>query len=191
MKALIAFISLIIYSLPLSENNVQYTLENSQSTLTVSGTSSLHPWEIELLEMNCTADVNIVDNQLEFLALKFEAEAEKLKSEHGRIMDNKTHKALKSDDYPKITFTLNSPQSLKITNGSFSGILNGELNMAGTKKSIELKIKGTNENSTVSLLGEKTLLMTNFNMSPPTALMGTIKTGDEVTIHYKIKLKSK
>jgi hypothetical protein len=33
--------------------------------------------------------------------------------------------------------------------------------------------------------------MTDYKMDPPTALMGTVKTGNEVVIHYAIKLKSK
>ena len=34
--------------------------------------------------------------------------------------------------------------------------------------------------------GELTLKMSDYEISPPTALMGTIKTGDEVTIRFSI-----
>ena len=37
----------------------------------------------------------------------------------------------------------------------------------------------------VSLEGEKTFNMTDYGIEPPTALFGTITTGDEVTIKFK------
>jgi hypothetical protein len=106
-------------------------------------------------------------------------------------MDKKTHKALKSEEYPKIIFTLKAPQELTLVNGSYSGVVKGELYMAGFRRDIDLKLSGTLENNILSLNGEKSLLMTDYKMDPPTALMGTVKTGNEVVIHYAIKLKSK
>lgn len=191
MKAIITLISTLLFTLPFSNSAVSYSIEVGQSKLTVTGTSSLHPWEIELQEMSCNADIEVIENQVVFNQLIFEAAAESLKSEHGKMMDNKTYKALKSDDYPKIVFTLKETKSIPLTNGSFENVLKGELYMAGFRKMIDLKISGSVENGLLSLNGEKSLLMTDYNMEPPTALMGTIKTGDEVVIHYAIKLKSK
>lgn len=190
MKAIITMISLLFFSLSTPIDS-PFTIENNQSKLSVTGTSSLHPWEIELQGMNCTADVEVNSSQFEINALVFEAEAESLKSEHGRLMDKKTYKALKSEEYPKIVFTLKTPKSIEIIGNSYSDVIKGELYMAGTKKDIDLTISGTVSNGSVSIEGEKSILMTTFDMEPPTALMGTIKTGNEVSIHYSIKLKSK
>ncbi len=191
MKAIITLISTLLFTLPISNYTASYSIEVGQSKLTVSGTSSLHPWEIELQEMNCNADIDVNENQVVFNGLIFEAEAESLKSEHGRMMDNKTYNALKSDDYPMIVFTLKETKTITLTNGRFEDVLKGELYMAGFRKIIDLKISGSIENGLLSLNGEKSLMMTDFKMDPPTALMGTIKTGNEVVIHYAIKLKSK
>lgn len=191
MKAIITLISTLLFTLPISNSTASYSIEVGQSKLTVSGTSSLHPWKIELQEMNCNADIDVNENQVVFNGLTFEAKAESLKSEHGKMMDKKTYNALKSDDYPMIVYTLKEAKTVTITNGSFEDVLKGELYMAGFRKIIDLKISGSIENGLLSLNGEKSLLMTDFKMDPPTALMGTIKTGNEVVIHYAIKLKSK
>ena len=191
MKSLITLISLLVYTLPINVETSPFVLEANESKLTVSGTSTLHPWEIELEDMSCKANIEIQANLVQLFELSFEAKAESLKSEHGRLMDKKTHKALKSEEYPKIIFTLKAPQELTLVNGSYSGVVKGELYMAGFRRDINLKLSGTLENNILSLNGEKSLLMTDYKMDPPTALMGTVKTGNEVVIHYAIKLKSK
>jgi hypothetical protein len=43
----------------------------------------------------------------------------------------------------------------------------------------------------MQISGSKKLKMTEFDMVPPTALMGTIKTGDEVTVTFNLNLITK
>jgi hypothetical protein len=40
----------------------------------------------------------------------------------------------------------------------------------------------------IKFSGSYTLKMTDFKMSPPTAMMGTIKVGNEVTIKFDLTL---
>ena len=41
----------------------------------------------------------------------------------------------------------------------------------------------------MSIVGEKSIKMTSYGVEPPTALLGTIKTGDDLTIKFNIKLQ--
>ena len=43
--------------------------------------------------------------------------------------------------------------------------------------------------NTIHIVGEKSIKMTDFNVEPPTALFGSITTGDEITIKFKTKFK--
>jgi hypothetical protein len=38
----------------------------------------------------------------------------------------------------------------------------------------------------IQIKGSKKVKMTDFNISPPTAMLGTLKTGDEVTISFTL-----
>lgn len=38
----------------------------------------------------------------------------------------------------------------------------------------------------VAFMGEIKINMTEFNVDPPTALLGTIKTGEEITIKFQV-----
>lgn len=63
----------------------------------------------------------------------------------------------------------------------------GNLNVAGTTKSIDLVVKGELlPNGAILFEGMKALKMTDFNVKPPTALLGVLKTGNEVFISFRI-----
>ena len=62
--------------------------------------------------------------------------------------------------------------------------------IGGTKREFKTKVKISYTNGKIMLSGEKDFKLTDFNIEPPTAVFGTIKTGDEVVIHYNIQLKN-
>jgi hypothetical protein len=43
-------------------------------------------------------------------------------------------------------------------------------------------------NGDVQIIGSRKLNMKDFNMVPPTAMMGTIKVGEEVTVNFNLTL---
>ena len=52
---------------------------------------------------------------------------------------------------------------------------------------MEFKVAGRKlSDGSVQFIGSVTFNMTNFNIDPPTAVMGTIKTGDEITIKFQV-----
>ena len=65
----------------------------------------------------------------------------------------------------------------------------GELTICGFKKLIPIDIKVLNTTKGVNVSGTYDMKMTDFKIDPPTALMGTIKTGDEISIHFNTNFK--
>ena len=104
------------------------------------------------------------------------------------MMDNKTWDAFNYEKNPTITFTL-SERKINPTKQSLTA--NGTLTMAGVSKSVELhlvyKILPGGE---LQVTGEHKLLMSDFKMEPPTAMMGTIKVGDEIAVGFQIILSN-
>jgi hypothetical protein len=59
--------------------------------------------------------------------------------------------------------------------------------MAGTTKNIDMTVKAKIlPNGDIQLIGSKKINMTEFGMKPPTAVLGTIKVGPEVTINFDL-----
>jgi polyisoprenoid-binding protein YceI len=100
------------------------------------------------------------------------------------MMDDKTYEAFKSDVNPNITFKLNTATTVE-------GGLNttGTLTMAGSPKSIQMRpeIKIMPDGS-VQIKGSQKINMKDYKMTPPKAVMGTIKVAPDVTVIYDLIL---
>jgi polyisoprenoid-binding protein YceI len=158
-----------------------------ESKLLVDGTSNLHDWTIEAKSMGGKASFIIESGNLkEIKNLDFLVEAEQLKS--GRSgMDKNTFKALKTTSNKKIIFRLIKVS--KITphsNDSFTVETQGDLTIAGVTKRINQTFSIKISSKKIIFYGKQKIDMTLYNIEPPTALMGTIKTGKDVVVDFKV-----
>lgn len=161
-------------------SQTEITLKTDQSTMQVLGTSSIHDWESDV-ERYSIKGVLSDDNQI--MNLNVEVKTKSIKSGKS-IMDDKTYDALMADDYPVITF---SASQLTINGQKITG--QGQLSMAGRTKSIPVEATVLERSAgSIKLKGEVKLKMTDFGIDPPTAMFGTMVTGDEVTIRYDLLL---
>ncbi len=61
--------------------------------------------------------------------------------------------------------------------------------MAGKTLPIDLKVSyKLAANGELKIIGSKQLTMTDFGMEPPTAMMGAIKVGNEISVTFEITL---
>lgn len=159
----------------------------AESKLAVNGTSNVHDWTIEAKAMSGKASVTLDAGDLKAIkSLDFSVEVEQLKSGKSG-MDKNTFKALKSTSHKNISFKL--VKVVKITTISdnyYTVETQGDLTIAGVTKRI-------NQSFTTKLIGKKMVFtgkqkidMTLYGVEPPKALMGTIKTGKDVTVDFKV-----
>lgn len=161
-----------------------YSLNNDNSVLEVHGTSTFHDWTFDGKNQAGKIDV-AVSNDFKIEALYFSVETESLKSGKSG-MDKNAYEAMKSDTYENIEFKWSSTEKVvKINANAYQVIVNGNISIAGITRAIvqDFKIK-VNGNSLI-VEGETPLLMTDFGIDPPKALLGAIKTGDEIKINFK------
>jgi len=160
--------------------------------MSVSGTSSLHEWESEVTKVEWTGTMNVHGNQLtEIKDVLVKIPVTGIKSTKGSIMDNKTYDAFNYEKSPFIQFKLTAA---KITGASpdYTVTATGNLTMNGVTKLIELTAKAkVLPAGDVQLSSSKKLNMKDYSMKPPTAMMGTIKVGEEVTVAFDLNLTPK
>lgn len=167
-----------------------FNLNPKTSSITIEGTSSAHDWEMSATVMDASMKVKLQDQKIEeILDVKFSVPAEGLKSEHS-LMDKKTYNALKSDKYNKIAFALQSVNDLSANEKNLSGTANGTLSIAGKTQTVSFPFSGEiQKDNTISVTGKEKINMKDYNISPPTALLGTMKTGEEVTVHFNVNFQ--
>jgi polyisoprenoid-binding protein YceI len=95
------------------------------------------------------------------------------------------HKALNVTDHPDITFRLSRMEA-----GTTAGALRatGVLKIAGVERTITLDLKTQQNTATLTVTGEVQLLMTDFGIAPPKALMGMLKTDPKVKVTFETVL---
>ncbi|WP_418603050.1 YceI family protein [Hwangdonia sp.] len=162
----------------------EFKLDNSQSTVIVHGTSSLHDWDIKA--ESHTGHITFKDiNTGEIDKLNVEIMAESLKSGK-RAMDKNTYKALNTSEFKKITFSATTAKVLsQISESKYKVEVVGNLTISGKTNKVTLKFDIEIDSNKIELNGEKSIKMTDFNIDPPKALLGTITTGDDITIKFK------
>ena len=147
----------------------------------IEGTSTLHDWVSTVDDFDVTA--TLTDGALK--NVRMTARVESIKSGKGG-MDKNTYKAMNSSEYPEIQFTADE---LKLDGPNISGT--GSLTIAGKTNSrpIQATYESWSEDSYM-VRGSATFNMSSFGVEPPKAMMGTIKTGDEVTIRWEVALSA-
>lgn len=179
-----SFLMMVFSATPLVAQT--FNVNNGASSLKVEGTSNIHDWEMNAKELQGSMKVQMEDGQLVQLdQLQFAVIAESLKSGKGG-MDKNTYKALNTDDHKRITYELASVKNLDCTSKTSCKITtNGVLTISGTKKNVEVIFDAKVAGDKITLTGNKKIKMTEFKVDPPTAMFGTITTGDEVNIKFQ------
>lgn len=159
--------------------------------MSIKGTSTLHDWEIKSNEGQCEAVVALNHDKVTFSDLSFTLPVNSLKSGHS-LMDKNTYKALDTDKNPNISFVLSSANITPIDANTYSFKGVGKLTIAGTTRQTDLvaTVKYNAVDKSFTCTGTKKFKMTEYNVKPPTVMMGAIKTGDEISVSYNLKIKS-
>lgn len=169
--------------------NTKY--RSSNLGISIKGTSSLHDWEMKSSQGKC--DVEFVlgtnDKITGIKSLKFDLDATTIKSEH-KIMDNNTYKALKTKTNKNISFVLTSGSVTSSDANAYLVKAIGNLTIAGKtlKTDVAATAKYNAADKSFTISGSKKMKMTDYGVTPPTAMLGTIKTGNDITISFTSKI---
>lgn len=182
MKTLFIYLSLLLV-FPATMQEMRVNPEQTQ--LIIFGTSSIHDWEIEASNSIGTAEVIFEDGKFSSIEqLTFMVEVASLESGKS-AMDDNTVEALKGDEYPYITYKLKSVNANKLVGDDRILSTTGELTIAGCTRPVNMDVKLKDHHGSLTITGEVNLKMTDFKVDPPTAIFGTITTGDAIKIQFK------
>ncbi|MFV1980957.1 MAG: YceI family protein [Rhodothermia bacterium] len=155
----------------------------SESRMWIDGTSNVHDW---------TCDVGVVEGFVESdelwnVVAEITVPISSIECKNGK-MDKKLQDALKAEDHPTISFVADSiavtgdPDAPEIVLA-----VTGRLTVAGTTRVVKMIVTSTElPGAGYRLTGELPVSMKDFNVKPPRAMLGLIKTGKEVKVRFEI-----
>ena len=149
------------------------------SLVKVEGTSTLHAWTMQGSTIG--GQINAANGSADVVVT---IPVTSIRSEHAK-MDKLMSEALKAKQHPEIRYELT--QAIPDTNApQFTVKAKGKLTIAGVTRDVALDVQGTrNPDGRYTLTGTAPLKMTAFGIKPPTAMLNTIKTGDDVTVTFR------
>jgi polyisoprenoid-binding protein YceI len=168
-----------------------------ESKVTLAGSSNVHGWACNSSSFNASIEL---DSTYQIRPLTSVAKpitkvvvtipVKSLKCGHGKMDDN-MYKALRANEFPEIRYVLETYEINKelTTADSFTARTVGELTVAGKSTKVEIPII-VERKAGGTMRGEGTvkLLMTDFGIKPPVALLGTLRTKNEIEIKFQVLL---
>jgi polyisoprenoid-binding protein YceI len=164
--------------------------ESKDINMKLSGTSTLHKWTMNTKAFTGEAQFGFSNHLLNTVkSLNFSLAVEDLKSgEKG--LDKNAYKALKTDKYKDILYTLTSA---KVSPGKENRYLikaQGNLSIAGVTKEVSMDVYCViNGDKSITCTGSDKLKMTDYQVKPPSFMLGAMKTGDAITLDFTLVYK--
>jgi polyisoprenoid-binding protein YceI len=183
---------------------VQY-VPDTDSRVWIEGRSNVNQFTCESLRYEGEAtlfedaidEVEALRVRDEYASIRIEIDVFDLECGRGR-MNRDLRDALRAEKHPKITFIFGnvvdmSPAGQDENNSSPLSMqleVNGLLTVAGTTRDIHVELVGYFlDDGRLRAVGSKKILMTDFNVEPPVALMGLVRAEDELTVHFDLIAK--
>lgn len=179
---LILLAAVITFSLQV---NAQKRFSLAKSNFEVAGTSNIHDWVMKSSEGTGSAFLTITDSKLtDIKNLSITLPAESIKSSK-TSMDDVAYETLETKSHKNIRYVLKSADKVNET----TWVLTGTYTIAGVSKDYKTQVRVTTyDNSTFILQGSNRITFSDFEMTPPSAALGVVKAGKELTVLFNITL---
>lgn len=159
------------------------TLALKSSDITINGETNVkHDFTIKATQVN--GKITVADNLPKTLTVEIPVSS-LISGE--RLMDKKTHEAFDEPKNPTIKFNMTEVNSIQVNGENIAVTVTGDLTLRWATKKVTLKADGKVTSPGVyTFQGVLPIKMSDYGMKAPTAMMGTLKTKDQVTVNYNV-----
>ena len=186
---------------PLPFDEHQYQIETN-SQLVITGASNVNEFtcdcscERDFTRSTLEISRHPESNRIDFANARLKLTTTNLDCGH-KVMNKDLYETLRAKEYPQISITLlqaripAEPQQRLV---SFNQWMNIDaftrITIAGQDKRVHIPVKGRRiEGDRFHFTGEISLNMTDFGLTPPTAMLGLIKVNDKITINLDLVVR--
>lgn len=191
-QAITTLLFSLLLALPLHAQQSDLSLSPDYS-MGIEGTSNVRDWSAEITSMDGTltlregvTDLSTLTPE-DLISLELQIPVEDIDTDTRRLTSN-IHKYLKEDDQPIITFELQRILSVESTENGTNIQAEGVITAAGKTHTTVMNVTAKQaDNSGMQFSGSQQLKMTDFDIDPPTAMLGAIRAVDEITVNYTVQ----
>ncbi len=188
MKAILLMMIMsfsLVWAMPQAKAQSRTYTATNESEISVSGTSTLHDWEMISQTVNSQVVFTLDDDNIEsFESVNLSLQAESLESDENRL-NRLARETMDVDNNPQITFQATSGNVMADGN-SYTVTATGELTIAGVTREVTVEANCIEQGNELICTGTEDLKMTDFGMEPPRLFLGTLRTHDDVTVEFNM-----
>ena len=194
LRSVLPFLSLLIvlFSTQPIFAQVTFTSRSATSEIKVSGTSNLHDWSMKGNDYTCFAQFTMqsaaAGQLISLNGLSLSIPVKSLKSGEN-LLDSRAYKAIDADKFSHVNFKMTSATVTPLGGNKYQIKALGQLTISGVAKEVTLTANGIlNSDRSLHVTGSTRIKMTDFGIKPPSFMMGALKTGNDLTIDYNVKI---
>lgn len=162
----------------------EVTFASKSVSIKISGTSTLHNWEMLSAQGECKAGIipGIAGKPDHLSQLYFNTPVTALHSGHA-TMDKNALAALRSERFPTISWSMGEAEI-----GADGAVLGkGTLTIAGVSRQEEMSgVFREKAADGFTMVGTKKIHLRDFSVVPPSVLLGAIKSGEDIVLEFTI-----
>jgi hypothetical protein len=166
------------------------------SKLWIEGTSNLHSWSCKATKLEAAIGVDAAwspktteETSFPTMLRSVEVQVPVAAIKCGKDkMDEIMRDALKAKDASEISYILGK---FDVVDGAvkneYTLQTTGTLRIAGKENTVAMNVKAERlPDGTIRALGEVPVLMTDYNVKPPKAMLGALRTGNKVIVKFEM-----
>lgn len=166
-----------------------FTFE-SDGKIWVEGTSTVRAWTCEAGQFTGAVTGEVQDGMLTSLSATTVTIPLARMDCGGNQITSKMRDAMSAGSHPNIQFTLRAADIAAPSNGRFAVQTSGRLTIAGQTRDVRFTTTGqVLADGRYRLTGSVPITMTQFGIDPPTAMLGTLRSGDDVTVRFDVTIR--
>lgn len=156
------------------------------------GTSTVRDWDCKApridaaIDAEANAPASVLNGQKAVRTVQLTFPVAQLDCEN-RTMNGHMMKALNSETHQAIVFALTSYDLTKTT--AVNGTLTGTLALNGQTRPISFPAAFANADGALRVTGRYDLKMTDWGVVPPRLMMGTMRVGETIVVHFDLLLQ--
>lgn len=182
-----------------SSNFEDWKVNEKESNFSLEGSSNLHDWSCNVPEFDGSVSMDPEamakwpdENPLFVRGATISIPVKAIACGKDG-MNQKLQEAMKAEEHPQIRYQfqkmklIQNPSSLE----KVPFIATGELTIAGKTRSVQVPVVGRRlQEDRFSFSGSHRIDMTEYDVEPPKAMLGSLKTDEEVKVSYTVVVEN-